>query len=126
MNFSHVIAEVTAEFNHSLEDLVRGVRKGDLTPESFQGLIVGLKGAVNQAGLKAIVGILSEFEEMVDSVEHENQRHRFKQVSEKDWLTAFGIAKITRRYYQPDAGGEGVVPLDVCCGMVDRFATPDV
>jgi len=126
MNFTEVIQEVTAEFNQSLEDLVKGVRESDLTPESFVSLNEGLKGAVNEAGLKAFVGIVSKFEETAEIVEHGDQRHRFKQTSEKEWLTAFGVARLTRRYYQPDAGGKGVVPLDVRCGMVDRFATPDV
>jgi hypothetical protein len=126
MNFTDVIREVTADFNHTLQDLVRGVRKDDLTPESFSALVEGLKGAANEAGLKALVGIVSKFEETAEVVEHGGQRHRFKQPSEKEWLTAFGVARLTRRYYQPDAGGKGVVPLDVRCGMVDRFATPDV
>ena len=72
------------------------------------------------------MGIVSKFEETAEVVEHGGQRHRFKQTSEKEWLTAFGVARLTRGYYQPDAGGKGVVPLDVRCGMVDRFATPDV
>jgi hypothetical protein len=117
MNFTNVIQEVTAEFDHSLQDLVRGVRKDDLTPESFGVLVEGLKGAANEAGLKALVGIVSKFEETAEVVEHGGQRHRFKQPSEKEWLTALGVARLTRRYYQPDAGGKGVVPLDVRCGV---------
>ena len=126
MNFTDVIREVTADFNQSLEDIVQDVREADLTPKSFQSLVSCLKASVNEAGLKAFVGIVSKFEESGDIVEHDGQRHRFKQASDKEWLTAFGVARIARHYYQPDAGGKGIVPLDMRCGMVDRFATPDV
>ena len=126
MNFHQVIREVVEEFNHDLQDLVNGIRKGDLTPESFIMLVSGLKAAVNEAGLHALVGIVREFEETADTVDVGARLHRFKQGSEKEWLTPFGVAEIERRYFQPDSGGKGVVPLDVRCGMVDRFMTPDI
>lgn len=59
-------------------------------------------------------------------VEHGGKSHRFKQISSKEWLTPFGCVQIDRRYFQPDAGGEGLAPLDQRCGMSDRYMTPDV
>jgi hypothetical protein len=126
MTIPQVIREVTADFNQSLASLVKDVRPDDLTPASFRGLLEGLKVVVNEAGLQALVGIVASLEEAREIVEHGGKRHRFKQTSEKEWLTPFGLTSIRRRYYQPDAGGQGVVPLDVRCGMVGRFATPDV
>jgi len=126
MTITQVIQEVTTDFNQSLASLVKDVHPDDLTPESFRGLLEGLKVVVNEAGLKAFVGIVGRLEKPVEIVEHGGKRHRFKRSSEKEWLTPFGVARIRRRYYQPDVGGQGVVPLDVRCGMVGRFATPDV
>ena len=126
MKMVSIISEIVADFKQNLLDFVRDVEKGDLTPESFPWLIEGLKMVSNAAALDAFTKVVQEFEETDEVVEHAEKKHRFKQVSKKEWLTPFGVAKITRRYYQPDAGGEGVVPLDLRCGMQGRFMTPDV
>jgi len=97
-----------------------------LAPSSFSELVAGLKLATNRAALQAFVAVVGSWEEEAEKVDRGGEIHRFKQVSEKEWLTPFGLARVRRRYYQPDAGGEGVVPLDERCGMVGRYLTPDL
>ena len=126
MKMVSIIGDVVADFKQNLLELVRDVEKGDLTAESFPWLVEGLKVASNAAALDAFEKIVQEFEETAEVIEHEGKKHRFKQISEKEWLTPFGLANVPRRYYQSDAGGEGVVPLDLRCGMQGHFMTPDV
>ena len=52
--------------------------------------------------------------------------YRFKQQSEKTFLTPFGKMKLSRNLFQADEGGSSYVPLDVMWGMVGEFATVEV
>ncbi len=122
----HMIDDVVRQFRNGLTDLVRELDGTGLTPTTFVGFIGKLKGLINQVGLRAFVETVAKHEEREDIVEHAGQVHRFKMNSDKAWITPFGLAVVPRRYFQPDRGGEGVVPLDLRCGMVDRPMTPDV
>lgn len=126
MDFTALIREVTAKFEQNLSDVVSELRENELTPAAMQKLVVGLKCAVNQAGLSALVGIVTQHDERSDVMVRKGRRFRFKKSSEKEWLTAFGIAKVERRHFQRDDGGIGVFPIDERCGMVERFMTPDI
>lgn len=122
----NIVPEVLARLHESLPVLLQKVEARGLTPETLVGLIADLKGAFDEAALLALKKTVLQFEERSDVVEHEGRQHRFKLVSEKEWLTPFGLARVPRRYFQADAGGKGVVPLDVRSGMVDRYLTPDI
>jgi hypothetical protein len=52
--------------------------------------------------------------------------HRFKTISEKEFLAPFGHIDIPRRIFQQDSGGEIHVPLDEAWNMQGQFATDDV
>ncbi len=121
-----MIDDVVRQFRPGLTDLVRDLDGAGLTPSTFVAFIGDLKAVINSAALQAFVEILLRHEETENTVEHGGQQHRFKVESKKQWVTPFGLAEMPRRYFQPDRGGDGVVPLDVRCGMVDRPMTPDV
>lgn len=121
-----MIDDVVRQFRNGLTDLVRDLDGNGLTPTTFVGFIGGLKALINDVALLAFVETVLEHEETADIVDHDGEQHRFKMDSEKEWITPFGLAVIPRRYFQPDRGGEGIVPLDARCGMVDRPMTPDV
>lgn len=121
-----MIDDVVREFRNGLTDLVRELDDTGLTPSTFANFVGKLKTLINEAGLHAFVETVHRHEEVADVVEYGGQLHRFKMDSAKEWITPFGLAVIPRRYFQPDRGGEGVVPLDRRCGMVDRPMTPDV
>ena len=122
----HMIDEVVRQFRNGLTDLVRELDGTGLKPTTFIGFVGKLKSLINEVGLQAFVETVLRHEETEDVVEHSGQLHRFKMDSDKEWITPFGLAVVPRRYFQPDRGGEGVVPLDHRCGMVDRPMTPDV
>lgn len=121
-----IIVVVLKRLRENLTGLLQKVEASGLTPETFAQLVGDLKQAFNDAALLAFQETVLRHEERGDVVEHGGRVHRFKLVSDKEWLTPFGMARMPRRYFQPDAGGEGMVPLDVRSGMVDRYMTPDV
>ena len=123
---NEIIASVLERLRENLAGLLQKVEASGLTPETFVELVADLKVAVNDAALEALRETVLRFEERGDVVHHAGRLHRYKLVSEKDWLTPFGVTRVPRRYFQPDAGGGGMVPLDERCGMADRYLTPDV
>jgi hypothetical protein len=121
-----IIDEIVGHFRNGLTDLVRDLDGDKLTLQTLVDFTARLRKLLNETGLKAFVETLLRHEEHADVFEHGGQIHRFKMESKKEWITPFGLAVVPRRYFQPDRGGEGVVPLDLRCGMVDRPMTPDV
>ena len=121
-----MIDDVVRQFRNGLTDLVKDLDGEGLTSTTFVGFIGDLKALINKVALHAFVETVRRHEETADVVQHDGQQHRFKMNSDKEWITPFGLALMPRRYFQPDRGGEGVVPLDLSCGMVDRPMTPDV
>jgi len=121
-----MIDDVVREFRNGLTVLVRELDGTGLTPTTFVGFVDELKALINMVGLRAFVETVLRHEETEDVVEYSGGLHRYKMDSDKEWITPFGLAVVPRRYFQPDRGGEGVVPLDRRCGMVDRPMTPDV
>jgi hypothetical protein len=121
-----MIDDVVRQFRNGLTDLVRDLDGKGLTPSTFVGFIGDLKAVINSVALHAFVEVVQRHEEKEDVLEHGGQLHRFKVESKKEWITPFGLAEVPRRYFQPDRGGDGVVPIDVRCGMVGRPMTPDV
>jgi len=69
---------------------------------------------------------LSTAETDAETIEVDGITHRYKLESEKEFLTPGGMIKLTRRVYQPDAGGKCQIPLDAAWGMEDQFATVEV
>ncbi len=121
-----MIADAVGRCRQVLEDLVKKGAGTEMNPESFRCAIGTIKDAVNELGRRALEGVIANAESAEDVLEREGRRHRFKQVTAKNWITPFGRISVNRRYYQQDSGGDGFAPIDVCCGMVDRFMTADV
>lgn len=105
--------DVVREFRSGLTSLVRELDSTGLEPATFIDFVAGLKALISQVGLRAFVETVARHEEAADVVEHAGEFHRFKMDSTKEWITPFGLAVVPRRYFQPDRGGEGVVPLDL-------------
>jgi len=126
MSVRQIVPDVVAQFRQGLTDLVKSADGGDLDGPGFTQFVDGLKGVLASAGGQALARFIGLQDESDDLFERDGKTYRFKQVSTKQWLTPFGIVEVNRRYFQPDAGGDGVAPIDVRCGMSGRFMTPDV
>ena len=126
MSVRETVSGVVAQFSEDLTALVETYVSARMDPARFPQMVDALKSLLAATGRAAFAELVSAHEEHSDVVEHGDQRHRFKQISRKEWLTPFGLVEVDRRYFQPDAGGEGIVPLDLCCGMAGRYMTPDM
>ena len=126
MQQAAIVRDATAMFRQGLLDLFADVGLGELCPEQFAGLIRGLKAVSSQALLAAFIPWVESCDDTEVLLHRGGKRYRFKEATKKAWLTPFGLAEVTRRYYQQDTGGQGVIPVDEACGMVDHYCTPDV
>ncbi len=121
-----MIADAVGRCRQVLEGLVKKGADTEMNPESFRSAIGTIKDAVDELGRKALEGVIVNAESAEDALEREGRRHRFRQVAAKNWVTPFGRISVGRRYCQRDSGGDGLAPIDVGCGMADRFMTADV
>lgn len=126
MSVREIVPDVVAQFRQELTNLVKTATDGEFDSRKFTEFVDGLKAVLASTGRHAFGKLVDLQDEAEDLFEHGGKAFRFKQVSTKEWLTPFGIVPVERRYYQPDSGGDGVSPLDLRCGMVDRFMTPDI
>ncbi len=102
------------------------VLASDVTPEQLEE-VNRLFGKAMSAGWTAgLETWLSTAETDAETIEVDGITHRYKLESEKEFLTPGGMIKLTRRVYQPDAGGKCHIPLDAAWGMEDQFATVEV
>ncbi len=92
------------------------------------GRIQPTAGGSDVGGLRAegLQTWLATAETDAETIEVEGKTHRYKLGSEKEFLTPGGMIRLTRRVYQPDAGGQCHVPLDAAWGMENQFATVEV
>lgn len=126
MQQTAIVRDATRCFRQGLADLFSEVGSGEFTPERFGALISGLKEVASRASLAAFVAAVEACDRPEAVLDRDGTRYRFKEASTKTWCTPFGSAELSRRYFQQDTGGQGVIPIDEACGMVDRYLTPDV
>ena len=126
MSVRQIVSCVVGQFREDLTDLVASSLEEPMTPERFAEMVAGLKATLAATGRLAFEELVIAQEEHGDFVEHGEKRYRFKQSSRKEWLTPFGLVPIDRRYFQPDDGGDGVAAIDLRCGMLGRYMTPDL
>lgn len=126
MTLVDLLSGVCDQLRDGLVELAEDLPCEGLNAKLFRDLISRVETCLDTAGLSVLEAFVESQEETRDVIEHEGRKHRFKEVTEKEWLTPFGLARVSRRYFQPDAGGDGVVPIDLRCGMKDRYMTPDL
>jgi hypothetical protein len=112
------------------QELVQMVDRVDavaLTAQVFQGFIGDLRNTLCAIGRETLEQVLMSKDPAQSSIEIGGERHRFRGMVEKEWLTCFGKVPLPRRTYRADGvGKKTIVPLDDCCGMRGRFMASDV
>ncbi len=126
MQQAAIVCAATTIFRQGLSELFAEVGVGELSPDRFAALISGLKAVANRSSLMAFVAAAEACDIPEAVLDRGGQCYRFKETLTKNWLTPFGLAEVTRRYFQQDTGGQGVIPVDEACGMENRYCTPDV
>jgi hypothetical protein len=102
------------------------VLASEVTPEHAEEVNRLLGEAMSAGWTEGVRRWLATAETGAETIEVNGTTYRYKLDSEKEFLTPGGLMKLTRRVYQPDAGGTCHVPLDVAWGMQGQFATVEV
>lgn len=124
---SGLAGDVAGKFEQELRQMVDGLGREELTPVRFREFLGGMRTLLAAIGREAVVQALEATDRARAYVEVSGRRARFRGLSEREWLTAFGKITVLRRTYRGDGvGGPNAVPLDDACGMGGRFMTPDV
>ena len=118
--------EICVKFRQELTRAIANVTEAGLSAGTFGQFLEDVKSAVNGAGLASVERTVAALDEARPRIEFEGRVMRYRGCERKDWLTPFGVARLRRRYYAQDGGGGGVAQIDVLCGMVDHYMTPDV
>lgn len=126
MDLSNMIEAATFEFKQKLSADCENLDAECLTPQLAEEMTQGIKSALQAAGLTALRTFLEAYE--VDELPQEvgGVLYRFKQPSQKTFLTPFGKMALSRHLFQADEGGPSYVPLDAKWGMGGEFATIEV
>ena len=107
--------------------MVTEVDREGLTPARFRSFVGDLMELLDGVGRQSLTEVLEMIDEPLARFEHEAEVLRYRGQAEREWLTAMGKITVARRTYRGDgSGAKGVVPLDLACGMTNRFMTPDV
>src|SRR5690606_37284488 len=106
--------------------MVDSIGAAGVSPPEFLKLTSGLRAASATAALETLVAVVEVADPVLSTVRDESGTHRFRHAATKKWLTPFGVATVSRRYYAGDGAARCLVPLDVILGMVDRYLTPEV
>jgi hypothetical protein len=123
---SEQLDEEVVKFRQQLGEMVDSVSASGLGPNSFREFTSSLRASTAAVALDVFVSVAEAADVCRPTIEQAGQTFRFRGSVPKQWLTPFGIATVTRRYYASDDRHGSAVPLDEACGMTDRFMTPEV
>jgi hypothetical protein len=116
-----ILTKIKAVLSEAEEVLASAV-----TPEASEEVNRLLGEAMSAGWTEGLQIWLATAETDAETIEVEGKTYRYKLDSEKEFLTPGGMIRLTRRVYQPDAGGTCYVRLDAAWGMENQFATVEV
>lgn len=126
MDLANMIEAATTEFKQKVTAHCENLDASFLTPQLAEQVTQGIKSALQAAGIAALKTFLEFYEVDETPKDIDGVLYRFKQPSEKTFLTPFGQMSLIRNLFQADEGGPAYVPLDVMWDMVREFATVEV
>lgn len=126
MNISEIFEIANHEFQQKLNDFCQNRDFTKLTPEIAEEFSEALRTGLSAVGVAAYKAFIESYDEQDNTILKDGTAYRFKQVSQKDYLTPFGETTMDRRLYQSDTNGSSYVPLDEKWGMQGQYATREV
>ena len=126
MVVEQMIEEAMQAFKKTLTDSCQVEAEGALTMDSARKITQGIQQAVASAGRAAFKTYLESKECETDAVTAWRQTFRFKYVSEKRFMTLWGLQTVSRRVYQNASDELTYVPLDAAWGMQHEFMVIEV
>lgn len=122
-----MVGAAMAEFKQKLEHFCKGTDFSELTPELGDQIGRELQRALAFAGVAAYRAFLLSYETQDDAVyDAQGEAFRFKQVSNKTFMTPFGRMGLPRRCYQNKEDSKSYVPLEAAWGMEGEYMMPQV
>ena len=126
MKIDAIVEAMCSEIKRNIEAFGAKEDLSELSEEGALRMSKALQEALAAGGQAGYREFILSYERNVSVVVKGNTKLRFKQLSDKTFLTPFGKVTIPRRLYQADAGGSAHVPLDCAWGMEGEFATAEV
>ena len=113
-----------SNFEDNFFNWERRLQSGKEGKEVFYRITDELRESLDEIGRSGFKRLAAVCEKTEDTFERDGRIYRFKKAMDRDWVTLWGIVRVSRRLYQEDQGGPWRVPLDECCGMENRFMVP--
>ena len=126
MSLYEFVQRASREFEQKMFELGRNWDTDQLTGELAQQTRTALVESFGHASRAAYKAFLESYDRPEPQIELQGQTLRYKLVSPKTFLTAFGTITLERRLYQADTGGPSYVPLDQRWDMAGHFAVEEV
>ncbi len=126
MDLTTMIEAATSEFKQKLIAHCENLDMASLSPQLAGQITQGVQKALQVAGVTALRTFLEAYEVDETPKDVDGILYRFKQPSEKTFLTPFGQMTLFRNLFQADEGGPSYVPLDLMWGMAGEYATLEV
>lgn len=112
------------KLRQQIDAMVDSLGSAGVTPSGFQEFTTCLRAASAAVALETLVAVIEAADPVTATIEQGGTVLRFRGSAQKQWLTPFGLATVSRRYYAGEDGG--AVPLDAMLGMSGRYMLPDV
>ena len=122
MDLATMIGSATYEFKQKLIADCENMDMASLSPQLAEQITQGIQRALQVAGVTALRTFLAAYEVDETPKDVDGILYRFKQPSEKTFLTPFGQMTLFRNLFQADEGG----PSYVMWGMAGEYATLEV
>jgi hypothetical protein len=98
----------------------------EASPEDCSAIGDMLWESVFKGGTQAMTRYMESCDTQTATIIADGVKMKYKLKSVKEFHVGFGVAAVSRRLYQSDAGGACASPLDIQFNMVDEYALPDV
>ena len=126
MNFESMIATGLAEFKQKLEEFCLTLGEEPLSPEVAHNVTLGITEAAAAASRAAFKVFVEGQDVRCAQVTDNGEVFRLKGLSEKAFLSFWGLLAITRALYQNADDTRTFVPLDAAWGMENKFMVAEV
>jgi hypothetical protein len=126
MSLERMIDAGMAVFKQTLEEFCRTESAQPLSPEGAHVVTLGITEAAAAAGRAAFSAYLESKDVRSAEVVVGGETFRFKGLSEKAFLTFWGLEAVTRALYQNAEDTRTFVPLDAAWGMERHFMVVEV
>lgn len=126
MVVEQMIEAAMTEFKENLYRFCRHSAEAPLSPDGAAAVGRGIQESLAAAGREAFVAYLEAKEEDRDAVVWNDEAYRFKQFSNKTFISLWGQTTVSRKLFQNADDTRSFSPMDEAWGMADEYLTMEV